>query len=72
MDRQAVMGDSIGDSFFSKCKASFQSVYNDKRIGIGQPPIFSRAPYFYVKKHTTVVLKVEIWTNKGYFSLSSL
>ena len=32
----------------------------NKRRGIGQYPIFSRTPYFSVKKHATFVLKVEV------------
>ena len=44
----------------------------NKRRGIDQYPIFSRTPYFSAKKHTTVVLKVEVWGQKGSFSLSSM
>ena len=42
-----------------------------KRRGIGQYPIFSRTPYFYAKKHTTFVIKVEV-LGKRLFSLLSM
>ena len=39
----------------------------NKRRGIGQYPIFSRAPYLYAKKHTTFVIKVEVWGKRLFF-----
>ena len=35
-------------------------LYEYKRRGIGQYPIFSRMPYFSSKKHMTVALKVDV------------
>ena len=67
--------------FFSTRLAKIQSISLEtrnyyyisyKRRGNGQYPIFSRTPYFSAKKHTTVVLKVEVLGQKGAFSFSSM
>ena len=44
-----------------------KEIYYYKRRGIDQYPIFSRIPYFSAKKHTTVVLKLEVLGQKGLF-----
>ena len=52
-------------------KIIFQCTFRWVRV-IPQYPIFSRTPYFSVKRHTIVVFKVEVLGQKGAFSFSSM